>query len=61
MQNGAYEIRGAKGDGDSLTIDLGDQTTVKEFTDATDPGGGYEHVLVEGGGFVIPLSAEWSA
>lgn len=62
MRNGAYEVHGVgSGSGNEVTFDLGERTTVKQFTDPSDPSAGYEYILDEDGSFAIPLGASWSA
>lgn len=61
-RNGAYEIRGIESDGaNRATLNIGAQTTVKEFKDASNPDSGYEYIPREGSPFYIPLSTTWSS
>lgn len=61
-RNGAYEIRDVEtGQANRATLDVGEQTTVKDLKDPKNPSAGYEYVLEKNGMFAIPLSANWSA
>ncbi|WP_089826379.1 hypothetical protein [Halogranum amylolyticum] len=61
-RNGAYEVVGVENvTSTTATLKLGEQTTVKEFTDPNDPSAGYEYLLGENGNFSIPLSSTWSS
>ncbi|RDZ63839.1 hypothetical protein C5B90_12015 [Haloferax sp. Atlit-12N] len=60
-RNGAYEIVGVENvTSTSATLKLGEQTTVKQFTDPSNPDAGYDYILEEHGRFVIPLRTTWS-
>lgn len=61
-RNGAFRIHDIEdGKANTATLDVGEQTTVKDFIDPENPDAGYEYALLEDGDFSIPLSSSWSA
>jgi hypothetical protein len=60
--NGAYPIQDlAAGNGNRMTIDVGDKTFLRDFTDPDQlAAGGYEHVIATDDDLRIPLTSSWS-
>ncbi|MFC6800043.1 heparinase II/III family protein [Haladaptatus sp. DYSN1] len=62
LGNGAYEIKGVSERAENLvTLDVGDQTFVRQFEDPDQlEAGGYEYIVEAGDDVLIPLTAVWS-
>ena len=60
LVNGVYPIHATEKSGNSVTVDVGERTTIESFTnpDQLDDGG-YEYYLSKGDEFYIPLSNAW--
>ncbi|MGQ3722446.1 heparinase II/III family protein [Natrialba aegyptia] len=60
--NGAYPIEDLEtGNGNTVTIDVGERTLVRQFEDPDQlEDGGYEHIITENDDIRIPLTSTWS-
>ncbi len=56
--NAVYKIESASGSETTVTLDVGDVTTVRGFISASNPDGGYVYNIAEGSKLYIPLSFE---
>lgn len=56
----AYHIEDATANqGNQMTLNVGEQTTVARFADSSDPDAGYEYTIEERARFRVPLSRTW--
>ncbi|WP_255171429.1 heparinase II/III domain-containing protein [Natrononativus amylolyticus] len=61
-RNGAYPVEAIESaGGNRVTVDVGDRTFIKAFTDPDElEDGGYEYIVGENDGVVIPVAETWS-
>lgn len=58
LENGAYQIYGAKVSGNTAVLDLHTQTLARSYADENDMGKGFIHNIQRSQSYKIPLSAE---